>query len=468
MEKNIANFHRRRKLGDKILVTNDEGSWAFLSQDDYRSLLSGVEPSNTDLKAKHLLLDENNIAGSVKKTHNRYSFLFSGTPLHIIVPTLRCNYKCRYCHSSSKKQQAEGYDMDEETAKSTVDFIMQSPSKTIIIEFQGGEPLLNFEIVRYIIEYAEKKIPAYKTLEFRLVTNFSLMTEEIMEFLLEHKVNMCTSIDGPKEVNDNIRFTCDGSSAYENSSYWLKKINKIYDERGIKKRVYSIVTITRSCLDYPKEIVDTYRDLGIDMLHPRYVNYLGDASAAWKDLNYSPDEFIDYWKKHVEYILELNKQGNKVIERTIKILLQKILFEHDPNYLELRSPCGAIIGQMAYTYNGDIYTCDEGRMIGEDIFRVGNVKNDKFRDVVGSPESYAIISSSCNDCHICNYCAYKPYCGICPVCNYAEQGSIVGNIPATSRCKVSMAQFDYVFSKLLEGGEDIEIMKSWIGLGKYA
>ena len=121
-----------------------------------------------------------------------------------------------------------------------------------------------------------------------------------------------------------------------------------------------------------------------------------------------------------------------------------------------------MIGQMAYNYNGDIYTCDEARMIGEDIFMLGNVRKDNYKDILSSNQTCGIIASSVNDTQICDSCVFKPYCGICPVCNYAEQGSIIGKIPETNRCKIYRAQFEYIFDKTMNDKEARAIFLKWL------
>ena len=164
---------------------------------------------------------------------------------------------------------------------------------------------------------------------------------------------------------------------------------------------------------------------------------------------------MPFWKKALDHILELNKKGIKIRERTGAIFAKKILTETDANFLDLRTPCGAAIGQLAYTPDGNIYTCDEARMLDEDLFRLGNVKQNSYLDIIKSKKTCSIVLASTNEGQICDYCVYKPYCGICPVCNFAEQGSIIAKIPETPRCKIYMAQFDYVFNKL----QDSSLMK---------
>ena len=116
-------------------------------------------------------------------------FLSYGPVLHIIIVTLRCNHKCQYCHAAAAPMSAKHFDMTRETARSTVDTIFQSPSPDITIEFQGGEPLLNWEVVQFTIEYAKEKAKEKaKTVRFALVTNLSLMNEEKCEYLLSQNV----------------------------------------------------------------------------------------------------------------------------------------------------------------------------------------------------------------------------------------------------------------------------------------
>jgi len=444
------NYYRAKKFGNKHFITTDHGSYCILCEEEFKKL----KDNNIDkelkekLEEREIILMDINIDETIRLIRNRSIFLYSGTSLHIIVVTLRCNMNCVYCHASSKPVNQKGFDMDKETAEKTVDFIFQSPSKSISIEFQGGEPLLNWEVVKYVIEYAQKKNKsAKKDLMITLVTNMSKMDEEKMNHLIKNDVDVCTSLDGPKELHDcNRRFV--NSSNYEQVAKWIKRFGEEYKKRKIEnRRPNALVTLTRDSLKYPKEIVDEYIRLGLKDIHIRFLNNLGIAKKTWPNISYSVKEYLDFWKKSVEYIEELKKQGVDINERMVTIMFNKINSEFDPNYLDLRSPCGAAIGQLAYNYNGDIYTCDEARMIGEDLFLLGNVNKDNYKDAVTCDKTCAIVSASINDQYMCDDCVYKPYCGICPVCNYAEQGSVIGKISQTNRCKIFKEQFDWVVTK---------------------
>ena len=446
MDSTINNY-RVKKFGKKYFVTTDHGSFIVLSDDEFRKLKQNRmdEELKQKLEEREIILNDSNMGEAIRLLRNRNSYIFDGTSLHIIVVTLRCNMKCIYCHASSEDVKKKGFDMNRKTAKKTVDFIFQTPNNNITIEFQGGEPLLNWNVVKYIVEYAKaKKKDAKKYVKLTVVTNLTEMDNEKMEFLIENQVDVCTSLDGPKDLHDHNRKFIGGSN-YDTVVGWIGKFGEEYKKRKIKNReINALVTLTAKSLQYPKEIVDEYVKFGLKNIHLRFLNHLGVAMKTWPGINYDVKKYISFWKKAVEYIEKLQKKSININERMVNLLYNKIANEHDPNYLDLRSPCGAAIGQLTYNYDGNIYTCDEGRMIGEDLFMLGNVKKDCYKDVVTCEKACATVAASINDQYVCNDCVYKPYCGICPVCNYVDQGSVIGKISETDRCKIFMQQFDWV------------------------
>jgi len=151
----------------------------------------------------------------------------------------------------------------------------------------------------------------------------------------------------------------------------------------------------------------------------------------------------------MDYLLKKNQEGTYISERFTRIILERLIKNQGYNYVDLRSPCGAATGQLLYNYDGDIYTCDEARMLGNDLFRLGNINTDSFEQMFDTKKMAPIISVCMNENLLCNYCVYKPYCGICPVCNYAEQGNVITNITLTNRCKILKAQFHYIFENII-------------------
>ena len=148
------------------------------------------------------------------------------------------------------------------------------------------------------------------------------------------------------------------------------------------------------------------------------------------------------------------------------LLLNKI-FGGSVNYMDLRSPCGAGVGQLAYYSDGNIFTCDEGRMLyemGDDTFCLGNVFNCSYNDLVSSGICKTVCASSVlESIPSCTDCVYQPYCGSCPVVNYALEKDVIEKYPRGYRCGIYSGILDCIFDILKEeDADDINILKSWI------
>ncbi len=458
----IINFYRIEKIEDKNLITNEEGEFLFLNPEEYQTFKEKQFYDDNDellqkLLSKNFIFKKNSYQDSVLKIREKKSFLFQGPSLHIIVVTRRCNLKCSYCHASAQDMTNTSLDLDKETAKKIVDRIFESNSDNLTIEFQGGEPLLNFDVVKYIVEYAlEKNNAQNKNLRFALVSNFIAMNDEILDFCIKNDIGICTSLDGPKEVHNANR------NGYEKVIEWIKRINSEFEKREIKEnKLNALITITRKSLDYPKEIVDEYLKNGFDSIHLRWVNEIGYARENSGNLYYSGKEFIEFWKKCVDYIIEQNHNGVNLQEVGTKIILNKFFNSSDPNYSEMRSPCGAGTAQVLYDYNGSVYTCDEGRMVNEDIFKLGEVDT-SLHELITGKTACAVISASINDINFCEKCVFKPYCGLCPVINYLSTGSLIANIPQTNRCYILKEQFKYILQKVENDPQAKKVLFSWI------
>ncbi|MFQ5620724.1 MAG: His-Xaa-Ser system radical SAM maturase HxsB [Candidatus Nanoarchaeia archaeon] len=455
-----ANHVRIRKFGEKYLLTADHGAWVFLNKDEFRAFqtlnFTNHRELKHTLKDKGIIIDHNNIDDVVRMYKERYGFLWQGTSLHIIVLTLRCNLKCVYCHAGVVGEHEPNHDMSMETAKKTVDFMFQSPTPVITIEFQGGEPTLNWDVLKYIVDYARELNKKHKKqLHIDLVTNLTKMTEEKAKWLIDNNIGICTSFDGNQIVHNRNR------GKHDDVTLWIERINKMYAGKGSNQRVNALMTTTRSSLNHVKDIIDEYVRLGIRFIHLRPLNKLGFADKHWEHISYSTEEFLKFWREGIEYIIE---KDYDIVPRGMHLLLAKILNKGDPNYTELRTPCGAATGQLTYNHDGKVFTCDEGRMVGDDTFEIGDVHTDTYKEVLTRPKTTSIINASVNDGHICDTCAYKPYCGLCPVCNYKEQGSTIAKVPETSRCQIHMGQFTYIFESLLNSPKTREKFLSWLSL----
>jgi len=465
-----------KKIKDRYLLTNEEGNYFFLTEKEFSDLLGGELNKNEQpylsLAKKNFIKSNFNPDLAVQRYRSRHQYMFHGPILHIIVVTLRCNHQCVYCHASAQNMDQGGVDMSLDTAVKALDVIFETTSPFVVIEFQGGEPLVNWPVVEFVVEEAQKKSKLTgKSLELRLVSNFSLMTEEKYKYLLKNNVSLCVSLDGPEELHNKNRPLIDGGkkgNAYKKVAYWKKRFDKDYpglEKRGYIWKMASIITISRFSLSYYKEIINEFVDMGFESLFLRPLDPFGFSKKAWQQIGYSADDFNKFYRKIMDYIIEVNLKGKKIEERFAKIFLVKMLTDEDINMVDFRSPCGAGTGQMAYNYNGDVYTCDEGRMLsmmGDEMFKIGNVYKDTYRELLNSPVVKTVCLASClSGVAGCADCAFQPYCGVCPILNYFEQGNIFGQMPANSRCKINQAILGYLFEKMSD--EKIKkVFESWM------
>lgn len=467
---------RFRELGGGVLLTNDFGGHAFLSRsefDRYRSWkLAPKGRSYEALVAGGFVKDRLEFETLFARWKSANASVFHGTGLHILVLTLRCNHKCLYCQSSVVGEKTGDVDMSPAVAKRSVDLAFQTPRSALTIEFQGGEPLVNWSVLREAVRYARlKEKKTGKKLTLALVSNFSLMDEEKARFLLENEVSICTSLDGPEAIHNGNR-TYGGGNSHKKTAKWLKYFKTRHDsQNGLKYRVFkpsALLTVSKRSLGSAKAIVDEYLGLGLEEIFLRPLAPIGYAKKHWDLIGYSPEDFLKFYEEALRYIIGKSAAGAQIKEKFAQMLLMKTLKHEDSGYLDMRCPCGASIGQLAYNYNGDVYTCDEGRMVGwlgDDIFKVGTVR-DKYETVVSNATTKAVCASSNLESQpSCFRCAYKPYCGVCPVYNYETQGSIWGRMPSNYRCRLMTGVLDLLFG-LLQEAKSRPVLEKWAGIGE--
>jgi His-Xaa-Ser system radical SAM maturase HxsB len=462
----------QRVIGQKILISNDFGDWLLLTRDEFRDLVEGRpqpgEPLHDKLRRANFIAAEVDLYAQAERWRRKKQYLFYGPTLHAFVLTHRCNHGCQYCHSSIVGMERTDTDMSFEVAERAVDMAFQTTAWALTIEFQGGEPTANWPVLRHIVEYARKQNEtAKKVLSFALVTNLSLMDDEKLDFLLDQRVQMCTSLDGPADLHNKIRIFRGGNS-HETLVHWMGKINQRYADMGLDRnhyRVEALPTITRPSLSRWKDIVDQFVELGCRAIFLRKLDPFGFAAKSAKTLGYSMDEYLEFYANAVDYIIALNRQGVQVMERHAAIMLNKILADEEPNYLDLRIPGGACIGQMGYAPDGSIYSSDEGRFVasmGDDMFKIGTVE-DTYDDLMTNAATRALVMAGLNDGQPdCVSCTYKPWCGQQVEYNYKTQGSLHGHMRDSTWCKKHKSIFDYLMHKLESAdARDMEMFQLW-------
>lgn len=442
---------------DKMLLTNDSGRYALLSQHDFQLLIN--EDDRLDAELREMLEEEgfchsDSIEGYIRRNKDTIrtanSYLLSATSLFILAVTNACNYRCVYCQANGMNKVNQ---MSREVAEQALCQIKDSPSREITIEFQGGEPLLNYDVIQYVVKRG-REILHNKKVQYTVVSNLSLLTEEMATFFKENNVSVSTSVDGPAVLHDYNRPEANGQGSYGDTIRGIELLRS----KGVSPG--AIQTTTSRSLKYGKEIVDEYVNLGFRHIFLRPLTRLGAAARRWEQIGYEAERFLDFYRTALNRIIEYNLNGIPIKEYHVSLFLSKLLYGQSVNYMELRSPCGAGIGQVAITANGNVYTCDEGRMMaemGDEAFCLGNVFHNTYNDWIQSSNCQAICSASLLDTMPgCCDCVYKPYCGVCPVINYAINGSITH--VSAERCKIYKGILDILFEFIMNRDDKIMML----------
>jgi len=463
-------FRLGRFGADEYIISNDLGEYAFLSPTDLERLISKKLDPNSDtylnLRAKNFVSDDRgSVHGRIlaSRYKTKKSFLDGFTKLHIFVTTLRCDHSCPYCQVSRQSEDRTKYDMTPEIARRGVDLMLRSPARAVTCEFQGGESLLNFPLLKDIVQYATERNRALrKAITFVACTNLSTLTDEHLAFFKQHNILVSTSLDGPQHIHDKNRPLSRASS----HGLFEANLKRVQGYLG-PDRVSALMTTTKESLAYPDEIIDEYLRLDLSSIFLRPLSPFGFAVKTVKAIGYDTSDFLAFYKKAFVRILEINRSGRHFPESYATLILEKILTPFPNGYVDLQSPAGAGFGVVVYNYDGEVYASDESRMLaemGDTNLRLGNVLENSYEEIFFGEEMQTIAAASCNEALPgCSDCVYQPFCGADPVYHYATQGDLFGHRPTSGFCQRNMGIIKYLLEFLHSGNREIErIFWSWI------
>jgi His-Xaa-Ser system radical SAM maturase HxsB len=457
-------FHRLDR--DSILLTNLVGEHMFVTEDEFLAVVSGSCSDQgllARLRARHLIqVPGERLPAELLaiKLRTRLRRLPDSTGLHILVLTLRCEHTCRYCQVSRQSTARSEFDMTEATARKALDLAFRSPSPHLKLEFQGGEPLLNFPLLRWIVSEA-KTINAEhgKKLAFVIATNLALLDDEIMDFCAAEDIYLSTSIDGPPDLHNSNRRR-PGQDSWERT---VAGIRRIQDELG-PDRVSALMTTTEASLARPREIIDTYVDLGMHDVFLRPISPYGFALRRRAGAGYDVARWLEFYEAGLDYVISLNRQGIPMVENYAAIVAKKIFTNDDPGYVDLTSPAGIGIGALVYNYDGDIYASDEGRMLAEmhdDTFRIGSVDSSYEQIMLSDKLLHPLEQSLTLSAPMCSTCAFEPYCGSDPVYHHATMNDFVGHKAMSGFCERNMGVFSTILRRARDDSFARELFWRW-------
>ena len=323
-----------------------------------------------------------------------------------------CNLSCPYCFASQGKYHGQQALMRFDVGKRALDFLMENSGDRVNLEvdFFGGEPLMNWEVVKELVAYArEQEGPRGKKFRFTLTTNGMLIDDDVIDFANREMHNVVLSLDGRKEVHDRLRVDWAGRGSYDRI---VPKFQKLVERRG-GKGYYMRGTFTHANPDFTKDVLHM-ADLGFDQLSMEPVVCAPDDPAALtaEDLPI----VLEQYELLAKEMLRREREG-----RGFTFYHYMLDLAHGPCIYKRISGCGSGTEYMAVTPWGDLYPCHQ--FVGEEVYRLGDiwqgVTNTAVRDEFKTCNAYA--RPECADCWARLYCS-----GGCAANAYHASGSIRG------------------------------------------
>ena len=323
-----------------------------------------------------------------------------------------CNLNCSYCFASQGKYHGERALMSYEVGKQAFDFLIANSGsrRNLEVDFFGGEPLMNWDVVKQLVAYAREQEKIYnKNFRFTLTTNGMLLDDDVIDFCNKEMHNVVLSLDGRKEIHDRLRVDYAGKGSYDRI---VPKFQEFVKRRG-DKEYYMRGTFTHANPDFTKDLLHM-ADLGFDRLSMEPVVCApGDPAAL-------TDEDIQVVKEQYEILakemLKRRKEG-----RPFTFYHYMLDLTGGPCIYKRLSGCGSGTEYVAVTPWGDLYPCHQ--FVGEEKYKLGDIwngiTNEAIRQDFRSCNAYS--RPDCRDCWARLYCS-----GGCAANAYHATGSISG------------------------------------------
>ncbi|MBE6988483.1 MAG: thioether cross-link-forming SCIFF peptide maturase [Ruminococcaceae bacterium] len=361
-----------------------------------------------ELEANELLFSEDKYECLAKDYKNNTNVV-KALCLHI---AHTCNLNCSYCFASQGKYQGENALMSFETGKRAFDFLIENSGtrRNLEVDFFGGEPLMNWDVVVKLVEYARSIEKQHnKNFRFTLTTNGMLLDDDKFDFLNKEMSNVVLSLDGRKQVNDHFRVDYKGKGSYD---IIVPKFKRFVESRG-GKNYYMRGTFTHNNTDFTNDIFHM-ADLGFTELSMEpVVCPPGDPYALTEA---DMPVIFEQYEILAKEMLKRKKEG-----RPFTFYHYMLDLENGPCIYKRITGCGSGTEYMAVTPWGELYPCHQ--FVGDSKYSLGNiwdgVKNTAAQDEFRSCNAYS--RPECKDCWARLYCS-----GGCAANSYHSTGSIAG------------------------------------------
>lgn len=339
-----------------------------------------------------------------------------------------CNLRCKYCFADEGEYHGHKGKMSIDTAKKALEYVIKrsGPRKNIEVDLFGGEPLMAMDVIKEVVQYGKELGEKHKkNIRFTMTTNSTLLTPEVVDFLDAEMGNIILSIDGRKEINDQVRVRADGTGSYEKI---LPQIKNMISKRTAGKQYYVRGTFTKKNPDFFNDIMslvdEGFKEISIEPVVLEDGHPLAISKEELPKIMESYDKLFDEMTK---------RQKNKDLEFTFYHF--NINLQGGPCVYKRISGCGAGHEYVAITPQGEVYPCHQ--FIGKEQFKLGSIYDDSYDKNLAKTFKKAHIYNK----PVCRNCWAKFYCsGGCQANNFNFNGDM--HVPYEIGCEMQKKRIE--------------------------
>jgi len=321
-----------------------------------------------------------------------------------------CNLRCAYCFAGEGDYDQGSALMSAQTGKKAIDYLIvhSGEREHLELDFFGGEPLLNFDVVKAVVSYAkEQGTQAGKNFRFTITTNGLALNDEIIAYINREMSNVVLSLDGRKEINDRMRARIDGSGCFDDI---LPKFQKLVGSR--EEDYYLRGTFTKFNLDFAEDVLALH-ELGFDQISLEPV--VADPKMHYAIAEHDLSQVFAEYERLAEILLEARRKGD-----FLNFFHFMLDLNQGPCAIKRLRGCGSGNEYLAITPEGDVYPCHQ--FVGMDEWKMGSV----YDDTLDTEKKSYFAACTVYEKPECKTCWAKYYCsGGCNANNYRYEGDVL-------------------------------------------
>lgn len=451
-----------REMGQRILFSDDSGSFFVGTTDFLEHYVTG------DLRSTEL--DFLKVNGHAFEAEDDLEYMAFATRwarrIHvpedisyvILVPTLRCDLNCDYCQVSRVNEHAKGFDWNEDRVTAVIEWLKGLNSKSIKVEFQGGEPLLRLDLLSRIREFCRQH---FVDSQFVVCTNLQNVSDDAWRFFRDQDTFISTSFDGTAELHTLQRTGDDAKT-----SLFRSNVLRAVRDFG-RSKVSALPTIDPMKPPDPKNMIRAFEAFGIRTIFLRRINYQGFARKKY-DFHASTIAWREYYRKLIFTMIDLNNSCDTCVEEYyMSHLLKRILQGGRNGHVDLRSPGWLAKDYILIDYDGKFYPTDEARM----VTRIGKIDLSVGSLVTGIDQGKISILNAASINQLdsdCAHCVYQQYCGLNIIDDLSRYGRVDMPRHLTDHCQHHLFLFDLAFELLYSNDPAVrKSVSKWLHLSTF-